>query len=358
MNISAISVIKRLLLLFLFFSGLYFAKGFLMPISIGGVIATVFLPYCKWMETKKVPRGIASLICLLVILFVIGAIGYLFVWQLSSFTQDFVYIKQKSIEKVVYIQEYLFNHLGIAVEKQYQIFKTEQPSVTSIMQLIYGSLRDIFINTILILAYVFMLLYYRNHIKQFIIKLTPVNERREIEQIIYSSAQVSQQYILGLAKMIALLWVMYSIGFGILGVQNFIFFAIICGLLEIVPFIGNITGTFLTLLVAAINGAHFTMLIGIVVIYAIVQFIQSWIFEPLIVGPQVKINPFFTIIALILGEIVWGIPGVIVAIPITAMLKIICDHIEVLKPFGFLIGEIDKEKSAAKFSNRIRDFFK
>jgi predicted PurR-regulated permease PerM len=66
----------------------------------------------------------------------------------------------------------------------------------------------------------------------------------------------------------------------------------------------------------------------------------------LMLGPQVKINPLFTIIALVLGELLWGIPGIILAIPLTAMLKIICDHIEPLKPYGFLIGEIELKKTA------------
>jgi predicted PurR-regulated permease PerM len=68
--------------------------------------------------------------------------------------------------------------------------------------------------------------------------------------------------------------------------------------------------------------------------------VHGWVLEPLILGHQVKINPLFTIIALIIGDLLWGIPGIILAIPLTAIFKIICDHIEPLKPYGFLIGEI------------------
>jgi predicted PurR-regulated permease PerM len=344
MRITTSSSIKKMLLLFLVFAGLYYAKEFLMPISIGAVIATLFLPFCRWMESKKIPRSLAALFCLSIILMVIFLVGYIIGWQISTFANDLALIKQKAIEKVGLIQLYIFDHLGIAMEKQFQILKTEQPSVTSIMQLVIVSVKYIFINCILVLAYIFLLLYYRKHIKHFILKLTPSNERAEMDQIIYSTTHVTQQYLLGLAKMIALLWVMYSIGFGIIGVQNFIFFAVVCGFLEIIPFIGNITGTIFTVLIAAINGAEVPLLAGIVVVYSIVQFIQGWLLEPLILGPQVKINPLFTIIALILGEILWGIPGIILAIPITAMFKITCDHIESLKPFGFLIGEIESEK--------------
>jgi predicted PurR-regulated permease PerM len=121
-------------------------------------------------------------------------------------------------------------------------------------------------------------------------------------------------------------------------------------MLEIIPFIGNLTGTGITVLVAAVNGGSMAMLGGIVIVYGSVQLIQGWVLEPLILGPQVKINPFFTILALVLGEIIWGIPGIILAIPLTAITKIICDHIDSLKPYGFLIGEL--ESSSAEFSRK------
>src|SRR6185503_20113137 len=121
---------------------------------------------------------------------------------------------------------------------------------------------------IFVLAYTFLFLYYRDHIRQFLLKLSPPAQRNEMEQVIYSAARVSQQYLVGLTKMIVCLWIMYSIGFSLLGVQNAFFFAILCGLLEIVPFIGNIIGTTLTVLVAAVKGGSLTMLAGIVITYA------------------------------------------------------------------------------------------
>ena len=169
------------------------------------------------------------------------------------------------------------------------------------------------------------------------IQITEVNE---MKQFIHSATQVSQQYLLGMSKMIILLWMMYGIGFGIIGIKNAIFFAILCGLLEIIPYIGNIIGTLLTVLFAVIYGDSLALVGGVVLVYGIVQIIQGWLLEPLILGPQVKINPLFTIIALVIGQLIWGISGVILAIPLTAIFKIICDHIEPLKPYCFLIGEI------------------
>jgi predicted PurR-regulated permease PerM len=188
--------------------------------------------------------------------------------------------------------------------------------------------------------------------------MAPTSKREEMQFVIYNATQVSQQYLLGLSKMIVLLWIMYAIGFSSIGVENAFFFAILCGFLEIVPYVGNITGTLLTVLVSAIHGASPTLLFGIVLVYGIVQLIQGWLLEPLILGPQVKINPLFTIIVLVIGQLLWGISGILLAIPLTAIFKIICDHIEVMKPYGFLIGEIECSTKKKSLVLRIKHFFK
>ncbi len=354
MTTTLSAVIKKILVIFLIILGLYFAKDFLIPLSIGGILATLFLPFCNWMEAKKVPKSIAVIFCLLTLLLSIFILVSLLEYKITELLSDITILKQKALESFGQIQKYIFKHLDLSIEEQFKILRNEQPSYTNILQIVFGSITYLFSNFILILVYFVFLLYYRNHIKNFILQLTSLSHKAEVEKIIHSATLVSQQYLLGLSKMIFLLWIMYGIGFSILGIKNAIFFAILCGLLEIIPYIGNITGTILTVLIAALHGADVSLMFGIVITYMIVQSIQGWILEPLILGPQVKINSLFTIIALVLGELIWGIPGIILAIPLTAILKIICDHIEDLKPFGFLIGEIERNKKENSFIKKIK----
>lgn len=353
-TITISSVIKKILLVILVLGGLYYSKSFLMPLCIGGILATLFLPFCHWMEEKKLSKSIAVLICFLVLLLVISGFAALLSWKISGLIDDFALVKQRSMEVCTQTQNYIFNHLGISVEEQLKIIKKEQPSYTTIMQTVAGSIAYMLANFILVLVYFVFLLYYRTHIKNFLLKLVSMSQRKELEKIMYNASKISQQYLVGLSKMIVCLWIMYGIGFSFMGVENAIFFAILCGLLEIIPFVGNITGTILTLLVTAIHGAGFPVLGGIVIVYGTVQFIQGWVLEPLILGPQVRINSLFTIMALVLGELLWGIPGIILAIPVTAIAKIICDHIEILKPYGFLMGEIESQKTGTAFMGKIK----
>jgi len=201
-----------------------------------------------------------------------------------------------------------------------------------------GGVMGIMVNTILVIVYMFLFLLYRSHIKKFILKLVPRNETDTADEVVHTAGKVAQKYLSGLAAMIVMLWIMYGIGFSLAGVESAIFFAVLCGILEIIPFIGNLTGTSVTILAVVAQGGDTKMIIAVLVTYAMVQFIQTYILEPLVVGEQVNINPLFTILIIVLGEMVWGIAGMILAIPLLGIIKIICDSVPELQPYGFLIG--------------------
>jgi predicted PurR-regulated permease PerM len=358
MTTSYTSIIKKLLILFLVITGLYYGREFLIPLAISAVIATLFLPFCKKMESKRVSRGLATSVCLFVLLLFIAGIGILLGWQISELTNDITLLKQRAIETSSDVQEFIFKRFGITLERQSELIKSQKSSVDGMIHIVTGSFTSVFTNFFLTIVYIFGLLYYRRHIKIFLLKFSSPSERPEAKKLIYSVALVSQQYLLGLSKMIVCLWIMYSIGFSIVGVKNAIFFAILCGLLEIVPFVGNLTGSLVTVLVSVLQGASAAMVIGIICTYGIIQFIQGWVLEPIIVGSQVKINPLFIIIALVIGELVWGIPGVFLAIPLIAIFKIVSDHIEPLKPYGFLVGEVETKKRELSITKKMKNWLK
>ena len=246
MTTSSTILIKKLLLFFLIIAGLYYGQVFFMPLVIGGILATLFLPFCNWMEKNKIPKGLAVFLCLLLLLLFISGLIALLSWKISEVMNDISLLKDKAIDTVAYIQKYIFNHFDISIDEQFKILKEEKPSYASMAQILLSSLAITLTNLILVTAYFLFLLYYRSHIKQFILKLTAISEQKEMEQIIHKIANISQQYLLGLSKMIVCLWLMYYLGFSFIGLENAFFFAILCGFLEIIPFVGNITGTALT----------------------------------------------------------------------------------------------------------------
>lgn len=342
-----------LLLAFGIFSGLYFAREFLIPISLAALLAMLFVGMSNYLENKGLNRGFSALICvLLLVILVAGAITVL-TFQLSSLADNMAGMKKRLMDILEHVQVWIHQTFNISYQKQEQLLKDQSKGSGGQIGSVAGGFMGILVNFILVTVYIFLLLYSRSHIKQFILKLFSSADNAKTEKVIGQSVIIAKSYLTGLSSMIALLWVMYGIGFSIVGVEYAIFFAILCGLLEIVPFVGNITGTGVTLLAVLVQGGDSNMIFGVLITYFLVQFIQTYILEPLVVGEQVSINPLFTIIVIVVGEMVWGIAGMVLAIPLLGIVKIICDNVPALKPYGFLIGS-EKTKKKPNFISRLK----
>ena len=328
---------------------LVYAKPFLVPLTFGAVLSMLLLPFTKWLEAKGINSVVATIVAILmVILFFIVVIALL-TWQVSGITDDFSMLQNEITNKYHQLRNYVAEHLGISKDRQQEMMKQQQPSASGIGTGLMGALSglgSLLTNFILVLVYIFLFIFFRSRLKNFVIKLVSQNQRKNAIDTINKAQKVSQKYLTGLFMMIVCLWVMYSIGFSIVGVKNPFFFAILCGLLEIVPFVGNLTGTAITMLMALAQGQGANVVIGIVVTYAIVQFVQTYILEPLVVGAEVNINPLFTVVGLVAGEMLWGIAGMVLAIPLMGIFKIVCDHVEALHPYGYLIGQDRKNRGA------------
>lgn len=340
---------RLLFFYFLFFAGLYYAKGFLVPLSIAGVLAMVMLPLGERLEGKGMSRGFAALICTLLLLVIFAGLGTLVIWQVSDILSDAGNLQAQFTKMVNKVRGWLSNTLGIAPEQQQQMLRQQQSSSSSkAAQTISGIITGFggfLAHSVLVMVYIYLFLYFRIHLRTFVLRLTAPDSRKKTSEIVERSTGVASGYMSGMAMMIGCLWIMYGIGFSIVGVKNALFFAILCGLLEIVPFVGNLTGTATTILFSLANGAEINTVISIMVVYAIVQFVQSYLLEPLVVGRAVNINPLATILVIVLGEIVWGIPGMILALPMLGIFKIVFDHVPGLEPYGFLVGEDEKNEA-------------
>lgn len=339
---------------------LIYGKPFLVPLTIAALLSMLLLPVTRWLQGKGVNKAVATLLSILLLLLLLSGVLFFVGWQMSDIASNTSKLQQTISEKYEQAKELVSQKLGITVAKQEQLIEEQQKSssgkmgstVTGIMSGISSFLTD----TLLVFVYIFLFIYLRSRLKGFIIRLVPLKDRPNALNILDSTQKITVKYLSGLFLMIVCLWVMYGIGFSLLGVQNAIFFAILCGLLEIVPFVGNLTGTALTIAMSMVQGGGMNMVLGILVVYGLVQFIQTYLLEPMIVGAEVSINPLFTIVGLVAGEMIWGIPGMILAIPLLGITKIVFEHIEPLKPFAYLIGSDDK-KGEGGIMNTVKSWF-
>ncbi len=334
-----------LLLFVLIAGGLFFSREFLIPLTLASILSMLFIGFSNWAENKGMNRGFSALSSVFILIAFIGIIVLLLSWQVSDISMQVDEMKKRLMDVLDNVRSWLNSTVGISQEQQEKLIDSQSKAGGNAgeMALAFASgLMGFMVNTILVLVYMYLMLYFRSHLKEFLLKIVPNKAEGEADHVVHQCAKVSQNYLSGMAIMILCLWVMYSIGFSIVGVENAVFFAVLCGILEIVPFVGNITGTGVTILAVTSQGGDGKTVIGVIVVYMLIQFIQTYLLEPLVVGKQVNLNPLFTIMGLVLGELIWGIAGMVLVIPVLGILKIIFDHVPQLQPYGFLIGSKDE----------------
>lgn len=217
-----------------------------------------------------------------------------------------------------------------------------------------------FLGTFLLtFIYIFFFLLYRRKFKNSILKMAPEEKREQTEDILSHSVKISQNYLSGRLILILFLAILYAVGLSVSGVKHAILISVLAAVLSLIPYIGNIIGFFLAIAMALFSGSGFMGALGVAITFTIAQFVESYILEPYIVGDKVELNPVVTILVVVLGEAVWGVIGMLIAIPALGIAKVIFDHIPALKPLGYLFGQEDiggDEESNDNFFTRTKQW--
>ncbi|WP_217988379.1 AI-2E family transporter [Aliifodinibius salipaludis] len=183
------------------------------------------------------------------------------------------------------------------------------------------------------------MLNYRHRFRTFLLRLFPDEKSGDVNQIVKESVNVVQQYLVGKLILIGLLAITYSVGLGITGVSNFILVSILAALFSLIPYIGNIIGFGVALIFGYLTSGEMGVLIGIVITFTVAQFLESYVLQPFIIGDKVDVHPFFVILAVIVGNALWGIIGMILAIPVMGIITIVFLRVPALEPFGYLFSD-------------------
>lgn len=336
--------------LFFLFKGLFEARSFLAPLLTSVILALIVLPLSQKLEQKGLSRGLSSLISTLCLLLISLGFLALLSFQVRSFVNDLPEIKKTMQPKVEQLKSYAFEHTPLNKE---DLRKTDSGSGSSLLgtasdrgQQAFSFIMGItgFVGTYLLsLIYIFFLLNYRQRFRKFLIRLFPREKKGKVNKVVRKSATVSQQYLVGKLILMGLLAVIYSIGLGISGVNNFILVSIIAALLTLIPYVGNIIGLAMALALGYLTSGETGVLIGVILTFTIAQFGESYVLQPYVVGDKVDLHPFFVIVGVVIGGALWGVLGMILAIPVLAILTVIFNHVEPLHPFGILFSKKDME---------------
>ncbi|MGQ0828579.1 MAG: AI-2E family transporter [Bacteroidota bacterium] len=323
---------------------LYIGQQVFIPILLSLLFAILLRPVVNFLNTKlRFPHVIAVLVT--VFLFIIFILGIIFFvsWQISNMADDWNQIKQNLSAHYENIQEWVKQKFRISYNNQNKyIEKATQDSLNNNKEVVGNTLSSFtafVLNVVLIPVYTFLLLLYRTLFIKFLFKVVQTEQYKNVELILVQVKMAIHSYLVGVILEMGIVATLTSIGLMIIGIKYALLFGVITGILNLIPYVGILFAAFLTIIGTLTTSTDLSSIIGVVIVNSIVQLIDNNLLIPLVVSSKVRINAIVSIIGIIIGGEIAGVAGMFLAIPIIAILKVIFDHVESFKPWGYVMGD-------------------
>jgi len=209
----------------------------------------------------------------------------------------------------------------------------------SVLRESYQSGTSIMANTVLVILITYFMLLYRTAFKNFFLSQVKPKSRKTLEQLFIQIQKLTKRYMMGQGLVILILGFLIGSGLWLIGVPYPFFWGFLAGFLEIIPYVGTTIGGILPFTYMLLISDTFWQPWAVIGLYIIIQQIEGNIISPNIMGPSIKINPLFIILGLFLGGFIWGISGMILALPILAISKEIFRSFDALTPLSYLMED-------------------
>lgn len=336
--------------IFAFATTMYVGQRIILPIAYATLLAILLNPVVNILVRKKVNKIIAISIAVVLAILVVMGFLYIVSSQVSMFTDTYPQLKQKFAVSSKQLVQWISKTFNIHPAKiNSWINETESEAISNLA--IGEKLTEagrVVVTAMLLPVYLYMILYYKPLLLEFIRKVFRSAYHATVEEVLTDSKKIIQSYLVGLFFEMIIIAVLNSSALLLLGIDYAIILGITGAVLNIIPYIGGILAIALPMIIAYVTKDSISYTVFVFLAYLLIQFIDNHYIIPKIVASRVKINALISIIVVLIGGAFWGIPGMFLSIPLTAILKVIFDHIESLKPWGFLLGNI--VPSASRFT--------
>lgn len=336
--------ISLLIIIIIFF--MIMAKAILVPLMVSGYIAMLMTSFCNRLESWKIPRSLSAFIALLLIILAALGIMYFIVTQLRNFTTDVEMNMEESLNNFaikinIWVEDLVSYDMGMGnglnMDKIIAMIESGDTDMSALLFTTIGTISNI----ILLPVFIFFLLIYRDHLAVFVTKVF-ANERNKIllEHMV-SIRRIVHAYIVGAGKVMVILGIVNTAVLFALGIKHAIFFGMIAGLLNIIPYLGPFLGALMPFFFALLTKDNLFYPFAVVVSFTLIQFMESSFLTPKITGANVNLNAFVTFLGLLIGGAIWGVVGMILIIPTIAILKKLFELSPDTEPYAYLFGEED-----------------
>lgn len=320
----------------------YIGQDIIMPLFFAVLIAILLDPMVVFFQRLKVPRTLAITLALTVGILVITGFIYFLSVQLSLFNESLPMFKEKFKLVLDQSKTWASSEFNISMDSINTQLDNWSKSLFEGTGAVIGytvmTLTELVIVWLLIPVYTYLFLYYQNLFLAFIEQVSDKKNQKTIKEVMTEGNKMIQSYLIGLVLEVIIMAILNSAGLLILGIEYAILLGIIGALLNVIPYIGGVVSTALPMLVAIVTQDSLLSPLLVLAVYLFIQFIDNNFIVPLVVASRVKINALVSIIVVLIFGALYGVSGMFLAIPLTAIVKIIFDRIESLKPYGLILG--------------------
>jgi len=339
---------------------MYMGKDIFVPLVFALLISILLYPLNKFFEEKlRLGRALSATLCIVLFISVLLGFFYLLSQQVVSFSQDLPELKRRFSS--------IFSDLQHWVAIRFHIYQSEQAgyinrSINSmaesgarVLSNFLSSVTGIMLLAVFVFIFSFFMLFHRRLLMQFVLHLFSSEYRPQVAEVVMETKSMINSYVAGLMIEMLLMSVVCCSTLAIMGVKYALLLGLMAAVLNIIPYLGIYTSLALAMLVTFANAGGGKALEAGIALFAI-HVIDSNILMPRIVGARVKMNPFITIVAVIVGEYIWGVPGMFLFIPLVGIIKLVCERVEGLEAWGILIGvEEYTRKPKHKITKKMED---
>ena len=344
---AATSTSVRIIAIAVLFGCIYYASSVVITLIASILIASVLDPGVRVMETYRFPRWVASLIMVLLML----GVAYLVIYVIYDRAQAFLEEMPKVVERLKQITA----HIQLTAHNIQQSTQTIMPAspeatVPTVrlqqespwMQFLLRGIGSAYAFTVTVMFIpflVFFMLTSKNQMWAASLNLFPIQQRQQAEEVIDAIARMLRQFVVGNLFVGLISACLITPVFAIIHLQYTLLLGPLAALLSLIPYIGVALAILPPLLVALMQYDSTGPFVAIGVTVAVVHFVAVNILTPKLVGQRVNLNALSVTIAMMFWSWLWGGFGLVLAVPITAAIKAVCDNVEVLKPYGAWMGE-------------------
>jgi predicted PurR-regulated permease PerM len=330
----------------------YFAKLVLVTIFTAVLLAFILEPVVRMQMRIRLPRAVGSLVAVLLMLGIGYGLSYFFYQRAVDFAHQLPKISgdikkvvgkyQKGAEQIRQSTQSVIPQSDD--EKKAIPVKVQQTSTGGIQSLIGSeltSLGEIVLTVAFIPFLVYFMLTWQEHARRSTVRLFPRGTRLTAYQTLGKISDMMRAFIVGNFVIGLFMSIASMIVFGFLHLPYFYFLGFISGFLSLIPYLGVVLAL-LPPLASGIGILHGSgILIITVMIFGLHVFSMNVLY-PKVIGGRLELNPLAVTLGLLIWGWIWGAMGLILAVPILGSIKIICDNVAGLEPFGNWLGEGDE----------------